>query len=168
MPIESVTAGSQPSAIQSALGGADVSKQQFLNLLVNQLKAQDPFEPVKNEAFLAQLATFSQLEEQQQTTGVLRNLLMLQEATLALGGLSQGASLVGKTVEYIDPDTGNQVRGTVQSVFFDPSGVLVEVDGHVVPAGNIVIISTGAAAAPPPPAPAPSGTPVQAAAVTAA
>ncbi|MSR75869.1 MAG: hypothetical protein EXS14_10420 [Planctomycetes bacterium] len=140
MPIQPINSGSNP--ISQAIGAADVNKTQFLQMLVSQLKAQDPFEPVKNEQFLAQLATFSQLEEQQSSSGLLRNILAAQEAQLVLGGLSQGAALVGKTVEYIDTTTGNQVRGTVQSVFFTENGVMVEVDGNIVPAGNIVIIST--------------------------
>ncbi len=41
---------------------AQVDKQAFLKLLVTQLRSQDPFEPLKNEEFLAQLAQFSQLE----------------------------------------------------------------------------------------------------------
>lgn len=140
MPVESVSASSSP--IAQAMGASEVNKSQFLQLLVHQLKAQDPFEPVKNEQFLSQLATFSQLEEQQSSSGLLRNILATQEAQLVLGGLSQGAALVGKTVEYIDPATGTQTRGTVQSVYFAEEGVMVEVDGHVIPAGNIVIIST--------------------------
>jgi flagellar basal-body rod modification protein FlgD len=41
----------------------DVSKTEFLNLLVAQLKNQDPMNPIDNQQFLAQLATFSSLEQ---------------------------------------------------------------------------------------------------------
>ena len=44
-------------------GSSDVTKDQFLQLLVAQLKNQDPMEPVKNEDFLTQMATFSSLEQ---------------------------------------------------------------------------------------------------------
>ena len=40
-----------------------VDKTDFLNLLVTQLKHQDPLEPMKNEEFAVQLAQFSQLEQ---------------------------------------------------------------------------------------------------------
>ncbi|MAG56262.1 MAG: hypothetical protein CMJ83_08235 [Planctomycetes bacterium] len=134
----------QASGLTAQFGNQDVNKQAFLNLLVTQLQNQDPFEPVGNEEFLAQLATFSQLEESQSTNALLGNLITINQADLALGGLAQGASLVGKVVEYLDPETGQQIRGTVYSVFFDPGGVLVEVDGNIVPAGSIVTISTEA------------------------
>lgn len=42
--------------------GEDMGKQDFLTLFTAQLKNQDPLDPVKNEAFVAQLAQFSQLE----------------------------------------------------------------------------------------------------------
>jgi flagellar basal-body rod modification protein FlgD len=47
----------------STATSGQVTKDEFLQLLVAQLKNQDPMEPVKNENFLAQLATFSSLEQ---------------------------------------------------------------------------------------------------------
>ena len=40
-----------------------MGQSQFLTLFTTQLKNQNPLDPVKNEAFVAQLAQFSQLEE---------------------------------------------------------------------------------------------------------
>jgi flagellar basal-body rod modification protein FlgD len=61
-PIGSASnASSQAQATKAASG--DVTKDAFLQLLVAQLKNQDPMEPVKNEDFLAQLASFSSLEQ---------------------------------------------------------------------------------------------------------
>lgn len=42
---------------------SDVDKNDFLKLLVAQLEHQDPLSPMKNEEFIAQLATFSSLEQ---------------------------------------------------------------------------------------------------------
>ncbi|HTY60996.1 MAG TPA: flagellar hook capping FlgD N-terminal domain-containing protein [Acidobacteriota bacterium] len=50
-----------PSNITSS--ATDVSKTEFLNLLVAQLQNQDPMNPVDNQQFLGQLATFSSLEQ---------------------------------------------------------------------------------------------------------
>jgi flagellar basal-body rod modification protein FlgD len=41
----------------------EIGKSQFLELLVAQLQNQDPLDPVDNQQFVAQLATFSSLEQ---------------------------------------------------------------------------------------------------------
>ncbi len=51
---------------QSKKGQSDfqnIGKTEFLDLLVAQLQHQDPLDPLKNEQFVAQLATFSSLEQ---------------------------------------------------------------------------------------------------------
>jgi flagellar basal-body rod modification protein FlgD len=42
---------------------AQIGTSQFLQLLVAQLQNQDPLQPVDNQQFIAQLATFSSLEQ---------------------------------------------------------------------------------------------------------
>lgn len=61
-----------------------LDKEAFLQLLVAQMKYQDPLEPTSNTEYISQLATFSSLEEMQ-------NLNSTMEAT-------QAAELVGKQV----------------------------------------------------------------------
>ena len=63
---------------------SSLDKEAFLQLLVAQMKYQDPLEPTSNTEYISQLATFSSLEEMQ-------NLNSTMEA-------SQATNLVGKTV----------------------------------------------------------------------
>lgn len=55
---------------------SQMGKDAFLQLLVTQLKNQDPTAPQENGEFIAQLATFSQLEQ----------LTQIQQTLKAIGG----------------------------------------------------------------------------------
>lgn len=57
----SSSAASQTSSLDKK--NSDISKNEFLTLLVTQLQNQDPLEPMKNEEFAVNLAQFSQLEQ---------------------------------------------------------------------------------------------------------
>src|SRR5262245_52238773 len=52
-------------ATHEARGGQNLGRDEFMRLLTAQLTHQDPLQPVTNEAFIAQLAQFSALEQMQ-------------------------------------------------------------------------------------------------------
>jgi flagellar basal-body rod modification protein FlgD len=64
-PVSSTSgAGTAPDSTTSAAAKqADISKDAFLQLLVAQVKNQDPLNPTDGVQFLTQLAQFSQLEQ---------------------------------------------------------------------------------------------------------
>ena len=74
-------------------GKQKVDKEQFLKMFMEQLKYQDPMNPVKNEQFSQQMAMFSQLEQQ---VNMNKNL----EKMISQGNNTQVASLqlVGKDI----------------------------------------------------------------------
>jgi flagellar basal-body rod modification protein FlgD len=58
------TTGATNAATNSASSSVDgVNEQMFLNLLVAQLKNQDPMNPTDSTQFVSQLAQFSELEQ---------------------------------------------------------------------------------------------------------
>ncbi len=74
------TAATTTSAASGALG-TTVSKNEFLQLLVAQLKYQDPLQPQDSTAFVAQLAQFSQLEQGATTNSTLQTIADAQLAS---------------------------------------------------------------------------------------
>ncbi len=72
----------------------EMSQQAFLTLFTTQLQNQNPLDPVKNEAFVAQLAQFSQLE----ATTKMADSLASMSSTMQGDRLMTGAALIGKKV----------------------------------------------------------------------
>ena len=64
-----ITNGSSKTSSSSSTSGTTNSiaaqKDQFMQLLVAQMKYQDPLEPTSNTEYIQQYATFSELEQMQ-------------------------------------------------------------------------------------------------------
>lgn len=106
------------TSASSALG-----KDAFLNLLVTEMKNQDPLSPMDNTQYIAQLAQFSSLEQEQSINSSVQSLT--QNAPLL-----EGASMIGKTVSATDPTTGDVINGTVNSIKFSSSGTTINVNNQ--------------------------------------
>ena len=91
------------------------SSEGFLKILSSQIRSQNPLEPMKDTEFIAQMAQFSQLE---QVTSVARDMKAL---TLS-SQITQGASLIGKSVTYLPAGSLTPVTGTVDSLSFTGDG----------------------------------------------
>jgi flagellar basal-body rod modification protein FlgD len=135
--INAVTSGTSPIATGSS-SIASIGKDQFLKLLVTQLKNQDPMSPMQPNEFAAQLAQFSSVEQLVQLNdSVGAQSTAVQMSTLA-GQASLGASIIGRQVvcegnQVSIPDTGlAQVRvdvggsgGKAELTLTDSSGKVV-------------------------------------------
>jgi flagellar basal-body rod modification protein FlgD len=74
-----------------------LGQDQFLALLIAQLKNQDPLNPVDNGQFIAQLAQFSQLQETQQMATALNTFIQRQDISNNNGLVS----LIGHSVSAL-------------------------------------------------------------------
>ena len=112
----------------------DMGKQDFLTLFTAQLQNQNPLEPVKNEAFVAQLAQFSQLE-------ALTNMqTSLDTFVSAMSGerMLNSASLIGKKVAVSDSLTQLSQGGNINASIDLPEGAAgIQINVHDA-RGNLV------------------------------
>ena len=87
--------------------GSELGKEEFLQLLVTQMKYQDPLEPTDNTEYVSQLAQFSELEQMQNLNSTTSN--------------TSAFTLVGKEVYIEDQSEAGdvtKVQGTVEYVAF--------------------------------------------------
>lgn len=112
-------------------------KDEFLSLLVAQLKNQDPTSPVDNSQYVAELAKFSSLEQMQNMNSNISQLVTLQQSNGNNNSLLYATNMLGKNVEATDPDTNATYSGKVESYQIKNSEVYFTVDGQSIPASWI-------------------------------
>jgi flagellar basal-body rod modification protein FlgD len=107
-PISSVLAGIGPSS-NTPTGSNKLGKNEFLKLLTTQLSNQDPLDPVDNQAFIAQLATFASVEQQSAMNSTLESMLVAQ----ASSNQTNVAVLVGKDISFNSDQVALPAMGPV-------------------------------------------------------
>lgn len=125
------TAYSQGGRQSSAASKAAMDYDAFLQLLITQMKNQDPTSPMDPSEQMAQLASFSVVEQALQTNAKL-------DALLTSAALSQADAMIGHTVTSAD----GKVSGEVVALTIVTGGaVAVLKDGSEVPLGAGVRIT---------------------------
>lgn len=105
------------SSKENALAQATVDYDMFLKLLVSQMQNQDPLNPAESTEYIAQLATFSQVEQSIQMNAKLGEMLAGLQ-------LSQADAIIGKTLTSAD----GSISGTVNSVQVTEDSLIADLD----------------------------------------
>ena len=118
--------------------GTIINHEQFLTLLVAQLKNQDPLEPMSNQEFAAQMAQFGQLERLNSIDNRLAQSLEATVLSTQAVNNTMAASLIGKKVlaigDAIILETGGSadlyvsLAGPAETVIID----ILNAEGEVV------------------------------------
>jgi flagellar basal-body rod modification protein FlgD len=126
-PVGSTTSTSATSTASAS----SLDYSAFLKLFIAQLKNQDPTQPMDSSQFVAQLATFSQVEQAYSTNSKLDSLLTSNSLSIA-------DQVIGRTVTSAD----GSVSGKVASVKITSSGAVATLaDGSTVTLGAGVTIT---------------------------
>lgn len=115
------------SASQSSLnkvnasGGSDMDKDSFLQLLVAQMKYQDPLEPTSNTEYISQYAQFSQVEQMQNMAGSMdlqrASQLVGEEVYIKTTGSDGETKYVQGKVDYVVYENGKAYLSINESLY---------------------------------------------------
>lgn len=146
MAVDGVSGGSSNGGTGQAATNAVkniLGKDDFLKLLITQLKYQDPMEPTDNKDFIAQMAQFSSLEQMNNMAGGFAKLVVNQESALREATISQALSMIGRQVSAftpVDPEAGTvpeAISGVVTGMKLINNMPHVVVNGKTVPISYI-------------------------------
>jgi len=144
------TAGSAATGTQlerTSGSGAGPSRSDFLRLLTEQLRHQDPLNPMEDTDMMSQLAQFSALEETQGMRAALDRLAAGDQ-------VAQAAALLGKSVTgtlapgfdpHGNPVPGRAVHGTVSGVALRDGQAFVRVGADELPLASVTKVETATA-----------------------
>jgi flagellar basal-body rod modification protein FlgD len=94
-------------------GSSSLGKDDFLKILMTQLQNQDPLNPMQDQDFISQMATFSSLEQMTNLNTSMDNFVK----SAVQNQFMQASSMIGKTVTYLD-NQDNEMTAVVKSVLF--------------------------------------------------
>lgn len=114
----------------SATARAQVTRDDFLKMLITELQSQDPLEPMKNSEFLGQIAQLNQLESYASLTDGIRSLQLS-------GDLSSASSLLGKAV-IGTTDDGIEGGGLVSRVLVEGGKVKLVIGDKTMALSSVV------------------------------
>lgn len=133
MDIPGISSTDPYSGALGSNGPQELDRNAFMRLLVSQLEHQDPLEPVANENFVAQLATFSSLEQLEGLNQNVVAMIALNQGNALLSQLTQSSALIGKQVSWNDLATQAERSGTVESVKIVDGLAVLRIAGEDVP-----------------------------------
>ncbi len=131
--IDNVGINPEDRGVEVGKAGGELGKDEFLQLLVTQMKNQDPMNPMDNKEMIAQLAQFSALEQMQ---NVGTQLETLRQET----GLAGGLGLTGQAVTA-ELNDGSSVTGIVDRVLWKDGKLILQINDEEYSTTDIVSLA---------------------------
>lgn len=119
------------SAKASERKTGELGKDEFLNLLITQLRYQDPMNPVDDKEFIGQMAQFSALEQMQNLNGTF-------SSTKAFGMI--GKHITASIVDEVTKEV-SVIKGIAQSVKLEGGKTSLVVNGMDIPVEKVTDVS---------------------------
>lgn len=133
------TPGTSAATTAAPQPGGALGKDAFMQLLVAQMRFQNPMNPVDGQQYMAQLAQFAQVEKLEAISKAQSDASVWQKAIA-------GQAMLGRTVTGKGP-TGEEITGTVTSVTLTSAGPRLELTGGgSLGVDDVSVVSPGAPA----------------------
>ncbi len=116
----------QTPAPKNPAGMDGIGEDAFMQLLLAQLKNQDPLKPMDDTEFISQMAQFNSLNELMSINKVLGELMTAQT-------VAQGSALIGKTITAHISADDSTLTGKVTGLQISNDKVTLTVDGKQIP-----------------------------------
>jgi flagellar basal-body rod modification protein FlgD len=146
LPVSNLGATSGLGAAASANQGssssdalANLSSNEFLQLLVTELTNQSPLSPMDPSQMVAQTSQLSMVQILSTISTELQG-LETQQAVL------QGSSLIGKVVEYSTNGGSSTASGTVQGISINQGQLELDISGSSIPVQSVLSVSNASSA----------------------
>lgn len=108
--------------------GKENNKDLFLELLVAQMKFQDPMNPQDPTQYVTQLSQFSMLEQTMSLNDGIKYLSELNNGILINSAMSTSSALIGKHVEVSEVDENKEnYKGIVKSAHIKDGVVYMDI-----------------------------------------
>ena len=119
------TTAATTTSQSSTTAQTDFSSEAFMELLVAEMQNQDPLNPMDSKEMMDQLTQLTMVSQ-------------LEELTTVLGDqnsyrVTEMAGLIGRSVEWVDGDTGEAFTGTVDHAECGVQGWTVQVGDGAIP-----------------------------------
>lgn len=131
MSVSAILPTGYQATASSTTGTSDLGKDQFMLLLLTQLRNQDPLQPMDNTEFISQLAQFNTLEQLQKMNDGLLSMMYMDQ-------FAQASPLIGRTVEAVDQSTGETITGQVSEVSLEYGTAHLRIGDKLVPLENVI------------------------------
>lgn len=135
---DQMLAASEVSASDRIGSQNTLGKDEFLQLLVTQLANQDPLEPMSNEEYITQMATFSQLELLQNMNSNLEQSISWSLLLSQTINNTMATSLLGREVQVstnsivVDDSGTSTIRYDLDTAADDVTIQIKDADGNLV------------------------------------
>ncbi len=137
--IQSLSSNSNPPAILDRVPAKTMGQTEFLNLLVTQMRNQDPLKPVSDTEFIAQMAQFTSLEQTKEMSTEVQKLRQSH-------ALTQGTGLLGKEVRVATGENENLMftKGIVTDLEVNKDGdVSLILNNQAFALDSVIAVNSG-------------------------